>query len=96
MPNNDDLKDFVQRGTNAQEAVNREIEKAAPKQRVDTGNYQGVSMQFAGTPGERLMIMAPRVHMSKHEAILHAAWLVALADPERETFDRVLEAVLNI
>lgn len=42
-----------------------------------------------------IVIMAPKSRMNKAEAILHAAWIVALADPDEEEFEPVLSAVIN-
>lgn len=56
---------------------------------IDTANHQMVSIQ-----GERIVVILSKPHMTKKEALLHAAWLVAIADDGNE-FDKVLSAVRN-
>jgi len=56
---------------------------------MDTTNKQLVS-----TNGEQILVIMPAQRMSKADALLHAAWLVALADDD-DTFADVLEAVQN-
>ena len=54
-------------------------------------NSQLVSIQ-----GSRIVVIRPVHHMSPDEALIHAAWLVALAAPFASTkFSEVLEAVQN-
>lgn len=56
----------------------------------DIFNKHGVSMSGAGKIAIRL---PPRGDMSKHDALVLAAWLVSLADPVGDTFQKVLDAV---
>jgi hypothetical protein len=42
-----------------------------------------------------IMILRPKQRMTKKEALNLAAWIVALADPSGERWDKVLEAVLE-
>lgn len=51
--------------------------------------------QLVGTNGDTISVMAPRPTMTKEEALVHAAWLIALADPLYERFPAVLDAVLR-
>lgn len=46
---------------------------------------------------EMVQVMAPSIVMSKTEALVHAAWLVALADQSEnyEEFRQILKAVLE-
>jgi hypothetical protein len=44
--------------------------------------------------GERIVILRPRVELSKQEALRLAAWVVALADDD-DKFPVLLEAVRN-
>ena len=57
---------------------------------MDTGNWQGV-----GVMGKSITVMFPKSTMTADEALFHAAWLVALADPIGDGFDRALDAVLS-
>lgn len=36
--------------------------------------------QMVGVSGDRIVVMMPKSAMTKAEALMHAAWLVALAD----------------
>jgi hypothetical protein len=61
---------------------------------IDTTNTCLVSSMH----GEKIAILnPPRSPMTKTEALTLAAWLVALADddPERQTFNEILYAVLG-
>lgn len=60
---------------------------------IDTSNYQ-----LVGVRGGNIVVMAPRSEMSKAEALLHAAWLVALADDSDDGsgFRAILEAIQSI
>lgn len=59
---------------------------------MDTFNSQLVGM---GTgPGALVVVMNPAVQMTPDQALLHAAWLVALAEPfATVSFDATLAAV---
>jgi len=65
----------------------------AEKTEIDTLNKQMVAVN-----GGDIIVMNPRHRMSKPDAILHAAWLVALADESEDNADfrRVLEAVMSL
>ena len=39
------------------------------------------------------MILKPKQVMTKQEALVHAAWIVALAD-DKDEFERILEDVM--
>lgn len=60
-------------------------------QDIDTGNYQAVSFHPSGS----IVVMAPQKIMTAERALVHAAWIVALADPMGDGFTQVLEAVRN-
>lgn len=66
-------------------------EKTAPETelKIDTSNNQ-----FVGICGDTISVMMPKTQMTKKEALLHAAWLVAMADENGE-FNKILEAVYN-
>lgn len=59
---------------------------------MDTINDQLVSVQ-----GDMIIIMRPKMRMTKTEALRHAAWLVALSDDGEESghFEAVLDAVMS-
>lgn len=55
----------------------------------DTTNHGVVSAK-----GDRVIILNPPHHaMEKDEALVFAAWIVAIADPTGERFRQVLDAV---
>ena len=60
---------------------------------IDTTNYQ-----LVGSNGAVIIVMAPKQRMTKQEALVHAAWIVALADDkpddEGSQFTEALRAVL--
>lgn len=53
--------------------------------------------QLAGVQGQHVVVLAPRTVMSKKDALVHAAWLVALADESEghSEFLQALNAVLQ-
>ena len=59
---------------------------------MDTSNKYLVGV--AGD-GRLHLQMPPRGPMTKDEALLLAAWMVALADPGGERFEKILAAVLD-
>lgn len=63
-----------------------------PKFEGNITNVQGVSMN-----GDDVVIQVPLIQMSRQNALVHAAWLIALAD-ESENFTEfrgILKAVLE-
>ncbi len=60
---------------------------------INTENSQLVGVQVGGEAGAIITVALPRHTMTRAEAIRHAAWIVALADPNGEEFAKVLEAV---
>jgi hypothetical protein len=56
---------------------------------IDTTN-----LFWVGVKGEAIVVMRPRQHMTKAEALNLAAYLVVLAD-ENDEFPALLEAVKN-
>jgi hypothetical protein len=64
-----------------------------PKYEGDITNLQAVSAKGDG----KVLILSPSPLMSKTEALVHAAWIVAIADQSEnfEEFRRVLKAVLE-
>lgn len=57
------------------------------EQAIDVTNHNQVSVR-----DDTVVIMRPHYVMKKADALLYAAWLVALADDNHE-FDAILEAV---
>lgn len=53
--------------------------------------------QMVGCQGDHIVILAPKTRMTKAEALLHAAWIVVLADDGEESgqFEQVLDAVMS-
>jgi hypothetical protein len=54
---------------------------------------------FVGLQGQNIVILNPPSRLSKDDALLFAAWIVALADYEHDgidAFNEVLEAVQGI
>lgn len=54
----------------------------------DYGNTQAV-----GGHGDRIVIARPQALMSRHEALVQAAWLILVADPVGDDFAEVLAKV---
>ena len=56
-------------------------------------NEQGV---MVNDTGEKIVISSPSMIMTKQQALIHAAWVVAMADDSAnyEEFRKVLRAVL--
>lgn len=54
-----------------------------------------VNAQMVGGRGDRIIVRFPNVDMSRHAALVHAAWLVTLAEIEDGEFERYLQAVRN-
>jgi hypothetical protein len=57
---------------------------------LDYGNYQSVSGH-----GNHIRVLLPLQGMTVGEALVHAAWIVALADHE-EQFDEILSRVRGL
>ncbi len=53
----------------------------------DCTNYQAVGMN-----SDEIVILMPRARMTKEEALIHAAWLVSIADDKNE-FSEILKQV---
>jgi hypothetical protein len=53
--------------------------------------------QIVGVRGDNIVLLAPRVVMGKTEALVHAAWIVSLADQSEEfaDFRAILRQVLG-
>jgi hypothetical protein len=68
-----------------------------PKYEGDIANIQIVALENPSSDNERVRVMSPSPVMSKEQALVHAAWLVAVADSSEnfEEFRRVLRAVLE-
>ena len=51
--------------------------------------------QMVGVQGDYIVVLFPKQRMTKDEALIHAAWLVALADEtsDHSRFREILEAV---
>lgn len=58
---------------------------------IDTSNRQ-----LVGAMGDKIIVQRPQTTMTKAEALLFAAWLVALAEDESGQFAKVLSAVTNL
>ena len=56
----------------------------------DAGNYQMVCLKATG---DEVTVIRPRAHMTIKQALVHAAWIVTLADPSGEEFKKALAAV---
>jgi len=50
---------------------------------------------IVGGRGDKIAIMAWNREITKDQALNLAAWLVALADPGRERFEKIFNAVCN-
>jgi hypothetical protein len=66
------------------------VDNSVKYQEIDVPNCQLVT-----TSGDKIVIVWPKVSMDHHEALVHAAWLVALVDDD-EQFHKILETVRQI
>jgi hypothetical protein len=55
---------------------------------IDTFNRQAV-----GRAGPNVVVLVPRAVMTREEALVHAAHIVAIAEETEGQFARILEAV---
>lgn len=93
MDNQPPASDF-QTAADAEIARLRGDTPATEDQPIETANDQLVGIEG----GQTVIVIAPRLRMTKAEALRHAAWLVAIADDSdsgRDQFDAVLQAVQN-
>ena len=51
------------------------------------------NVQFVGVRGDDITVMFPHPIMSRRDALVHAAWLVAAAERDDGEFDAILRAV---
>jgi len=51
--------------------------------------------QLVGSQGDDIVIFRALAKMSKADALLHAAWIVAQAETEEGEFQKVLDAVMD-
>ncbi len=54
--------------------------------------YDCTNLQAVGMNGDEIVILMPRARMTKAEALIHAGWLVVLADHDDE-FQQILEEI---
>jgi hypothetical protein len=57
---------------------------------VDTTNWQMV-----GVRGETIVVLLPKKMMTPEQALVHAAFLISLADPSGKLFPEILKQVQN-
>jgi len=63
----------------------------------DVTNYQLVTIAHANTDHEEIRVMSPLAVMTREQALVHAAWIVAMVDESENyaEFRAALKAVLN-
>jgi hypothetical protein len=69
-----------------------------PKYEGNVTNVQAVASSTPASGGaQRIQVLSPSPVMTKTDALVHAAWIVAIADQSEnfEEFRRVLKAVLE-
>lgn len=54
-----------------------------------------VNDQVVGVQGDNVVVLCPKVIMTQEQAMVHAAWLLALSMRSKEEFLRVYEEVCN-
>lgn len=57
--------------------------------KIDTTNWQCAAPRGGGG----ISVIRPKANMTEEEALVHAAWIVALADPLDEWFPQILAKV---
>lgn len=53
-----------------------------------------MNTQMVGAGGDDIVVMMPKNKMTREEALVHAAWIVAIADRNGD-FKTILDAVMN-
>jgi len=68
-----------------------------PKFEGDIANLQLVAMENPKSDNERVRVMCPLAVMTREQALVHAAWIVAQVDESEnyEEFRSILKAVLE-
>ena len=66
------------------------ILKIVNDEEIDVSNCQLVT-----TSGDKIVIVWPNATMNHHQALVHAAWLVALVDND-ERFQKILATVREL
>ena len=66
------------------------VDNNGKDQEIDVPNGQ-----LATTSGDKIVIVWPKVSMDHQQALVHAAWLVALVDDD-ERFYKILATVREI
>jgi len=66
------------------------LKKSVNDEEIDVRNCQLVT-----TSGDKIVIVWPNVTMDHHQALVHAAWLVALVDND-ERFHKILATVREV
>jgi hypothetical protein len=64
---------------------------------VPTADVDTTNVQLVGAHKDTIVIMKPKLEMTRREALIHAATIVALADPSENflEFRGILKAVLE-
>lgn len=57
---------------------------------IDTGNQQ-----LVGLAGDQIVVMMPTPRMTREQALVHAAWLVVLAERDTGEFAAILERLIE-
>lgn len=63
---------------------------------MDASEVSIVNDQLVGTTGypePHISVMIPKAEMTADEALVHAAWLVILADPMGDRFQAILDRI---
>jgi hypothetical protein len=66
------------------------VDKSVDSEEIDVRNCQLVT-----TNGDKIVVVWPNATMDYHQALVHAAWLVALVDDD-ERFHKILAAVRDV
>ena len=63
--------------------------------RVNDEGFDVSNCQLVTTNGDKIVVVWPNITMDCHQALVHAAWLVALVDDD-ERFRKILAAVRDV
>lgn len=60
---------------------------------TDDGSIDIANAQLVALQGDNLVVMNPRTVMRRQQALIHAAWIVAIAEVDAGEFARILDVV---
>jgi len=62
---------------------------------IDAKTCDIINRQLVGVSADGLLVVRPQLRMTSEKALVHAAWLVALAEEQEGQFQEILNRVKN-